>query len=239
MFCDEACNKKRQVLVIWVFEVSLRLRHSSATTFIAVSLIDRYLTRVSVAARHLQLVGVTALYIACKFQEIMFTSAGELAHYTNKACTKEDIIRMERRMLRVLNFQVNNPHGYEFLERYWTVSGESRKAFFIAQLCYELGMLEERLIAVPHSIKACAALYIAISFESRKRGGGRGAPPLPPTWSAELETVSGYKAATVHEVAQKMLNAVKDYKDRQRCRGIVRKYSLPEFGAISLRDFIP
>ena len=176
MFSTDATNRKRQVLLIWVFEVSFRLKHSSATTFIAVSLIDRYLSCVTVPARYLQLVGVTALYIACKFQEIMFTSASELAHYTNKACTKEDIIRTERRMLRVLNFQVNAPHGYEFLERFWTVSGESRKAFFVAQLCFELGMLDERLIAVPPSIKASAAVYIAISFQRKEREAGLGAP---------------------------------------------------------------
>ena len=51
-----------------------------------------------------------------------------------------------------------------------------------------------------------------------------------------METVSGYKGETVHDVATKMLSFVTANKDRERCRGIVRKYSLPEFGAISMRE---
>ena len=124
MFSGEVDKQKRVVLLTWIFEIAHRFKYQSETTYLSVQLIDRYLSVESVSLKKLQLVGVTALFLASKYQEIVWRSASELSFFTKNAVSPEEIFRMELHMLAKLSFQVSVPTGFEFLERYWFVSDE-------------------------------------------------------------------------------------------------------------------
>ena len=60
----------RSILIDWLVEVHLKFKLLPETLYLTVNLIDRYLGKDQVHRSHLQLIGVTAMLIACKYEEI-------------------------------------------------------------------------------------------------------------------------------------------------------------------------
>lgn len=74
--------------------------------------IDRSITK-----NELQLVGITAMFISCKYEEIYLPEIGDFAYITDKTFSKADIRKMEVRMLKTLDFYVSFPLPLHFLRR--------------------------------------------------------------------------------------------------------------------------
>lgn len=62
--------------------------------FLTVNLIDRFLERHEVARKNLQLVGVTSMLLACKYEEVFVPSVDEFVMITDKAYTKKEVLNM-------------------------------------------------------------------------------------------------------------------------------------------------
>jgi G2/mitotic-specific cyclin 2 len=61
----------REMLVDWMCQAHLRYHMLPETLWIAVNIVDRFLTIRAVSLVKLQLVGITALFIAAKYEEIL------------------------------------------------------------------------------------------------------------------------------------------------------------------------
>jgi len=66
----------------------------------------------------LQLLGVSALFIACKYQEIYPPVLSDLVQMTNYAYTNEQVLEMESEVLQVLEFNFTFATSLSFLETY-------------------------------------------------------------------------------------------------------------------------
>ena len=82
----------RAILVDWIIEVHLKFKLLPETLFITVSLIDRYLEQIQIKRTNLQLVGVTAMLIASKYEEIYAPEVRDFVYITDNAYTKEEIL---------------------------------------------------------------------------------------------------------------------------------------------------
>ncbi|EEC47909.1 predicted protein, partial [Phaeodactylum tricornutum CCAP 1055/1] len=60
----------RSILVDWLVEVHTKFRLIPETLYLCVNIIDRYLSQVETVRKRLQLVGITAMLIASKYEEI-------------------------------------------------------------------------------------------------------------------------------------------------------------------------
>lgn len=114
--------KMRAILVDWLVEVHLKFKLLPETLFLTVNLIDRYLSIENVNRQHLQLVGVTAMLIASKYEEIYAPIVRDFVYITDNAYTKEEILSMERKMLTALDFDVQTVSPYVFIMRYAKVA---------------------------------------------------------------------------------------------------------------------
>lgn len=81
----------RQTLVDWLLQVHLRYHMLPETLWIAINIVDRFLTKRIVSVLKLQLVGVTAMFIAAKYEEILAPSVEEFVLMTDKGYSKEEI----------------------------------------------------------------------------------------------------------------------------------------------------
>jgi len=84
-------EKMRAILVDWIIEVHLKFKLLPETLFLTINLIDRYLERVQIKRNNLQLVGVTAMLIASKYEEIYAPEVRDFVYITDNAYTKEEI----------------------------------------------------------------------------------------------------------------------------------------------------
>lgn len=70
-----------------------------------------------VPKKQLQLVGVTAMFLASKYEEMYPPEISDFAYVTDRAYTTAQIRDMEMTILRVLKFQLGRPLPLQFLRR--------------------------------------------------------------------------------------------------------------------------
>lgn len=111
-------EKMRSILIDWLVEVHVKFKLLPETLFLTVNLIDRYLELKKVMRQKLQLIGVTSMLIASKYEEIYAPEVKDFVYITDKAYTAYEILDMERTMLITLNFNTTTTSSLRFLERY-------------------------------------------------------------------------------------------------------------------------
>ena len=131
----------REILTDWLIEVHLKFKLLPETLFLTVNLIDRYLTTENIYRNKLQLVGVTAMLIASKYEEIYPPIVSDFVYITDNAYTREEILRMEERMLHTLQFGIHFTSPFRFLERFLLLKNASETEKNVA-----LFMLEGTMI---------------------------------------------------------------------------------------------
>ena len=93
-------------------------------------IIDRFLAKVpNLKKSELQCLGITALHIAGKYEEIYPPELKNLLRVTDNAVSKEEIIKMEYQILSALRFEVTFPSAYRFVERFNRLAQASDKHF--------------------------------------------------------------------------------------------------------------
>ncbi|KAE8851535.1 hypothetical protein HRS9122_01822 [Pyrenophora teres f. teres] len=109
--------KMRGILVDWLLEVHTRFRLLPETLFLAVNIIDRFLSAKIVQLDRLQLVGVTAMFIASKYEEVLSPHVQNFRHVADDGFTEEEILSAERFVLAALNYDLSYPNPMNFLRR--------------------------------------------------------------------------------------------------------------------------
>lgn len=97
----------RAVLFDWLSEVSQEFVLKRQTVHFAYNYIDRYLTKATeppIVRTRFQLVGVTALWIAAKVEEIFPPRIRDFALSTDGACSEQDILAFEQEMIKHLDW---------------------------------------------------------------------------------------------------------------------------------------
>jgi len=82
------------------------------TLYLTCNLIDRYLAKRNVTRKRLQLVGVTAMLIASKYEEIWAPEVRDFVYISDKAYSREDILGCEKTMLEVRVFGGVEGNGF-------------------------------------------------------------------------------------------------------------------------------
>jgi cyclin B len=118
-------EKMRAILVDWLVDVHLKFKLLPETFFLTINLIDRYLSKQSVARGKLQLVGVAAMFIACKYEEIYAPEVKDFVHVCDRAYNKEEIFQMESSILLMLSFDLTQTSSLRFLERFLQLAGSN------------------------------------------------------------------------------------------------------------------
>lgn len=136
--------RMRSILVDWLVQVQHKLNFVTETLYLAVSLFDRYVSQVEVSRNRLQLVGVTALLIASKYEDIFPPEVKELVYICDRAYTHQDLLDMEIEILKVLQYRVSGPTAYPFMCRFLTMMQvETNSAVWFGSNYYLDRMLQE------------------------------------------------------------------------------------------------
>jgi cyclin B len=105
-------------------------------------MIDRYLEHKVISKEKLQLVGVSAMLIACKYEEIWPPLIKDYIHMCDNAYDKDQIIKMELDMLAQLDFNVDVVTSNIFLDRFVHITKVDQMTHHLAQYMIEISMLD-------------------------------------------------------------------------------------------------
>ncbi|KJE88538.1 cyclin Dx [Capsaspora owczarzaki ATCC 30864] len=99
----------RDRLVSWLEKLNNQFEYTTETFFLAVNYVDRFLSRVRVKPRHLQLIGLASFMIAAKMQEEIEVkpTLQELVFCCDHAYSASEMLRMEKTILEKLKWQVH------------------------------------------------------------------------------------------------------------------------------------
>lgn len=153
--------KMRGILVDWLLEVHTRFRLLPETLFLAVNIIDRFLSTKIVQLDRLQLVGVTAMFIASKYEEVLSPHVQNFRHVADDGFTEEEILSAERFVLQALNYDLRYPNPMNFLRRISKADSYDVQTRTLGKYLIEISCLDHRFLEYPPSQVSAAAMYLA------------------------------------------------------------------------------
>lgn len=212
-------EKMRSILIDWLVEVHMKFKLVPETLFLTVHLIDRFLERQAIARSKLQLLGVSCLLIASKYEEIYPPQIHELVYICDNAYSRADIIKMETQILKTLEYQITQPSAHTFLVRYLKAAHADKQMTQLA--CYLLDgtLLSYNLLHYLPSQLAAASVFLA------RHATGRNA------WSPTLLKYADYKEEDVVPVARAILE--EKSAASPDLRAVNKKYSSSKYGNIA------
>lgn len=151
----------RSVLMDWLVQVHFRFALLPETLFLCVNYIDRFLSHKIVSLGKLQLVGATAIFIAAKYEEITAPSVQEIVYMVDGGYTVDEILKAERFMLTILNFDLGWPGPMSFLRRISKADDYDLETRTVAKYFLELTIMDERFVATPPSFASAGAHCLA------------------------------------------------------------------------------
>jgi hypothetical protein len=169
-FQYEINDKMRAILIDWLIDVHYKFGFKEETLYITIYIIDSYLSLKQIERCNLQLLGITALFIACKQNEIIFRRLKEYAYITDNAYTESDIITMENIILRTLNFNLLFPSALSFYEILCNNIGikNSTEKFHLGEFLIQSFIMDSKSLNYTYSAIACASAYIVMKFFKMK-----------------------------------------------------------------------
>ncbi|XP_040870487.1 mitotic cyclin a2-type isoform X3 [Glycine max] len=185
----------RGILVDWLVEVSEEYKLVPDTLYLTVNLIDRYLSTRLIQKQKLQLLGVTCMLIASKYEEMCAPRVEEFCFITDNTYTKEEVLKMEREVLNLVHFQLSVPTIKTFLRRFIQAAQSSYKApyvelEFLANYLAELALVECSFFQFLPSLIAASAVFLAKWTLNESEH----------PWNPTLEHYTKYKASDLKTV---------------------------------------
>mmetsp|Transcript_29257 Transcript_29257/g.25868 ORF Transcript_29257/g.25868 Transcript_29257/m.25868 type:complete len:222 (+) Transcript_29257:550-1215(+) len=161
-------EKMRAILIDWLIEVHYKFKLLPETLYITVNLLDRFLQSKPIKRQRLQLLGVTAMWIACKYEEIYAPEIKDFVYITDNAYEQKDILDLEYEVLRTLGFNVTFPSPFRFLERYAKLTNADTKTFNLAWYLIELSLIEYKMLKYKPSLISSAALFVSLKIQKKE-----------------------------------------------------------------------
>lgn len=183
----------RSVLMDWLIQVHNRFSLLPETLFLCVNYIDRFLSCKIVSLGKLQLVGATAIFVAAKYEEINCPSVGEIVYMVDGGYTVDEILKAERFMLSMLQFELGWPGPMSFLRRISKADDYDLETRTLAKYFLEVTIMDERFVGSPPSYVAAGAH--CLSRLMLKKG----------EWSPAHVYYSGYTWTQLHPLVSMML----------------------------------
>ncbi|VFQ86833.1 unnamed protein product [Cuscuta campestris] len=184
----------RGILVDWLVEVAEEYKLLSDTLYLAVAYVDRFLSMKAITRQNLQLLGVSSMLIAAKYEEISPPHVEDFCYITDNTYSKDEVVKMEAYILKFLKFEMGCPTTKTFLRRLTRVAQghfetQNLQFEFLGYYLAELSLLDYSCLQFLPSLVAAAVTFLSkFTLE----------PTLHP-WNQALKKYAGYKASDLKD----------------------------------------
>lgn len=221
----EINDRVRAILVDWLIEAHKRFELRPESLYLTVNIMDRFLSEEPVPRRELQLLCISSMLIASKYEEIWAPEqVNDFLTITDNAYVRDQILLMEKVILGKLEWYLTVPTPYVFLVRYIKAAVPSDQemenmTFFLA----ELGLMNyTTVISYCPSKIAASAVYAARSTLNRS-----------PRWTDTLKHHTGYTEDQLRECAKQLVSFHFGAAEN-KLKAVYRKFSSPDRCAVAL-----
>lgn len=239
----EVTAKMRTILVDWLLEVHYKFKLVPQTLWLCVNILDRYLEKVTVERSKLQLVGVSALLLACKYEESGPPEVKDCIFITDYAYSRSEILEMERSILTTLNYELCVPTGYHFLTKYLEEINASDKLKYLSYYFAERNLQEYDVLDDKPHVFAAASLYVALCQQTQtnitqlfdlEAEGFTGM--LPSVWTPQLVVETKLTEKELIPIAKRLLGHIAEEPITASRRLLIaarKKYNVEKYFHVS------
>mmetsp|Transcript_6726 Transcript_6726/g.7297 ORF Transcript_6726/g.7297 Transcript_6726/m.7297 type:complete len:478 (+) Transcript_6726:159-1592(+) len=240
-------SKMRAILVDWLVEVHMKFRLVPETLYLCINIIDRYCSQVKVKRAKLQLVGVTALLLACKYEEIYPPEVRDCVYITDSAYDRDEVLNMEQDIVHKLGFRITVPTAYPFLQRFLNIVKASSLIKHAASYYTERTLQEHDLLRFRPSLICAAAVVLAINnkdiddehkIEEQVAGDNNEWPCVPPIL-IEYTGFSRFQIIDCAELVSKKVAEETVTASRRQLLAVKRKYDNKKYLNVSTQLRLP
>jgi len=208
--------RMRMVLIDWMVEVQLKFRMTTESLYLSVNIVDKYLQVKPITRERLQLLGVTALHIASKFEEVYSVDLNDFVFICDNACTAADIIAFEGEVLRTIHWCLTTPYPLHFVRRFSKAAGSDGVRHTMSKYLTELSLGYYKMLKFLPSTQAAAAVFL-----TRRLMGNE------PYWPDSVKYHSLYVEPEILECAREIHDIL--LHPDPKFRLVTRKYSSAKF----------
>ncbi|KAM6428500.1 cyclin-P isoform 10-T10 [Liasis olivaceus] len=151
----------RALLVDWLVQVHEYLSLADETLYLAVYLMNAYMKAGRVRIRHLQLLSVTCLFLACKLEEHTCPEPAQLCFLMEDSCSRKDLLRMERKILAQLRFELHYANPIHLFHLLAEAARSTLEVQFLALYLMEVSLMEVDCLRFEPAQLCFAALSLA------------------------------------------------------------------------------
>lgn len=217
----EINEKMRLILVDWLVDVALKFKLHPETFFLAVDLMDRYLAVTKTTRSHLQLVGITCILVASKYEEIWPPEVKDCINISANTYTRDDILKMERAVCGALQFKLTVPTPFPFLARLLDCADADEMTRNTAFFFLENSALDYKSLQYLPSHLANSSLLLANLTLKKSE-----------PWSAAMQHYSKARVAEFKECAVRLVEFVHTVP-ASKYQAIRRKYNVPKYSDVT------
>jgi cyclin A len=120
----------------------------------------------------LQLIGVTCMWIAAKYEEIYPPNVSDFCYITDNTYTRQQMIAMEELVLKTLSYELCIPTPKIFLRRLLQVCNPDEHLHFLSNYLTELALLDYNMLNFLPSIVAASGVFLANIMLKRQAWNG-------------------------------------------------------------------
>ncbi|CAN4100711.1 unnamed protein product [Withania somnifera] len=220
----EVSARVRAIVVDWLIEAHKRFELRPESLYLTVNIMDRFLSEETVPRRELQLLCISSMLIASKYEEIWAPEVNDFLIITDNAYARDQILLMEKAILGKLEWYLTVPTPYVFLVRYIKAAVPSDQemenmTFFLAELAL---MNYTTVISYCPSKLAASAVYVARCTLKKS-----------PQWTDTLKHHTGYSEDQLMESAKQLVSFHSGAAEN-KLNAVYRKFSSPDRGFVAL-----
>lgn len=216
----------RFILLDWLVQVHMRFNLLTETLFITINLIDRFLSKKTINRRYLQLLGITALLIACKYEEIYPPQIKDLINMTDNAYNRKQVYKMEYEILNAVKFNLSFPTTLKFLQIFKNKLNLTEKTFNRCLYFIEASLIDYKSSRFNPSLIASTSLFFNLMNKAKI--------DIVEYDEKSIVNITGYNKNSIMECFYCLNNSIKNLENIwNKYNHLRRNFKLDKFHNVS------
>jgi cyclin B len=156
--------KMRSILIDWLIDVHFKFKLCSKTLYLCINIVDRFMSTKSIVRQKLQLLGITSMLLASKYEELYAPETKDFVYISDNAYTKDDIFKMENLIFCSLNFQLFYPSPLTFLGYWLKLLKAKKNEILFSMYSLEITLQENYFLGHCQNSLALTSLFCSYKF---------------------------------------------------------------------------
>ena len=215
-------EKNRGIIFQWLVKNNSKWMLNDDTIFMAMNIMDRYISKYKVDNEEFKLVGVSSYLIASKYEDIYPPYVDELCKICNYIYTSDDIIKKEYEILSGLDFDILYNSSYKFLTFFHSmVEKDNEKLLYLAQFILEVSLESIDILEFSQSKRALAALLLSKKIMKIKS-----------SWN-DLKFYYNYNDGEIKTIQKKMIILLNNVMKNKNKNSVFEKFESSRYKSVS------